>query len=174
MMALYELWDEDLQARSRLDLGFIGSKERRNRYGLKTLSQCILGVDLPKPKKIATSNWSAVPLSHRQIAYSARDAWAGAAIAARLADRHPQTFGHDSLMEYLEASEPSISELVRKLRRRNDAKRALRKLLAPYRHKMWTVPSSVEDEVKMLRKVIQARVIDRHLAFQVNNLLDVD
>jgi hypothetical protein len=85
LMSLYDLWG-GLHAKYRMDLGWLGGKQRTNRYGLKALSEGLLGVDLPKPKEIDISDWSAVPLTEKQIVYSARDAWAGAAIAKK----HPK------------------------------------------------------------------------------------
>ena len=115
LMSLYELWN-GLDAKSRFDLGFLGG--RSNRYGLKSLSKGLLGVDLPKPREVALSDWSMIPLTEHQIVYSARDAWAGAAIAKQLALYDPTTFGHESLVKTLVQTEPSISELIEKQRRR--------------------------------------------------------
>lgn len=170
LMSLYELWGGGVEARSRLDLGFVGNKDRANRYGLKSLSQLVLGVELTKSKRIAMSDWSSVPLNRRQITYSARDAWAGAAIAAKLAHLHPETFGRENLVEHLVAAEPPISDLVRKQRRRDEAKERLRRLLSPYQSEMWTVPTSVEEEVRSLREIIDTRVMDRHLVFEVEDV----
>jgi hypothetical protein len=88
-----------------------------------------------KPKEIAISDWSAVPLTEKQIVYSARDAWAGAATAEKLAKYDPDMFSHESLVLSLPETEPTISELVAKQRRRDRAKRDLRRLLAPYPEK---------------------------------------
>jgi len=170
LMALYELWG-GLDAKSRLDLGWVGGKQRTNRYGLKTLSKGLLGVDLPKPKEIAVSDWSAVPLTEKQIVYSARDAWAGAAIAAKLAEYDPEVFSHESLVLSLPQVEPSISELVSKQRRRNRAKRDLQRLLAPYPKKHSDLPEKVQAEVRNLRGLIKTRVMEPQLSFEVDNYL---
>jgi ribonuclease D len=118
MMALYEVWG-GLKAKSRLDLGFIGTgssgqknNNNKRRSGLKTLSRAVIGVDLPKPKKISMSDWSSVPLTEKQIIYSARDAWAGAAIVNKLAEYDSDTFGHEALVRSLQHSETPISKLV--------------------------------------------------------------
>ena len=44
-----------------------------------------LGTELNKSKRIVLSDWSKTPLSEEQISYSARDAWAAAAILEKLA-----------------------------------------------------------------------------------------
>lgn len=173
LMALYELWD-GLDAKSRLDLGFLGGTKRSNRFGLKTLSKGLLEVDLPKPKEVAVSDWSAVPLVENQIVYSARDAWAGAAIAEKLAKYDPNTFSHGELIRYLPQIEPSISDLVAKQRRRNLAKRDLEQLLALYRSKMSEVPEDVQSKIHNLRGLIKTRVIDPHLIFEVEDLVNME
>jgi 3'-5' exonuclease len=95
------------EARSRLDLGgirlvnFIDSNDESNEttaaptnndtnnnsVGLKTLAAEILGVRLVKSTRLAASDWSRLPLTPAQIAYSARDAWTSAAIVAELTSR---------------------------------------------------------------------------------------
>jgi hypothetical protein len=56
-----------------------------NKSGLQGLCKSILGVDLPKEKENSASDWTRFPLTDDQITYAARDAWAGAAIATKLA-----------------------------------------------------------------------------------------
>ena len=166
MMALYELWG-GLDAKSRLDLGCLGTGRKNNdRYGLKTLTHAVLGVDLPKPKNIATSDWSSVPLTHNQIIYSARDAWAGAAIAQKLVEYDPESFGHEMLIEKLSLSEVPISKLVVRQRRRDRARSELQKLLAPYRSPAIRMPKGVSRKAQRLRKVIKKRVIDPNLVLE--------
>ena len=170
LMSLHDLWG-GLDARSRLDLGWLGGKEQTNRYGLKTLSKGLLGVDLPKPKDVAISDWSAVPLTEEQIVYSARDAWAGAAVANKLAEYYPEMFCHESLVVSLRESESSISELVSLQRRRNQAKRDLQRLLATFPEKYTELPYDIQERVKYLRGLIKTPVIEPHLNFEVNNYL---
>lgn len=52
----------------------------KQQFGLKTLAQRFLGIDLEKSKKITRSNWENLPLTPRQIEYAALDAWAGVKI----------------------------------------------------------------------------------------------
>lgn len=171
LMSLYEVWG-GLEAKSRLDLGFLGGHYRK-RYGLKTLCHSILGVDLPKPKAIAVSDWSSVPLTENQVIYSARDAWVGAAVAKKLAEYDADMFGREALIQSLGQSEPPISKLVERQRRRDRAKRYLGRLLRPYEKPSprQQLPELVKTRVQYLRKVIKARVIDSdHLVFETDHL----
>lgn len=129
MLELRQRWST-LEARSRLDLGGVGASGHR-RLGLKQLSRSILGVDLPKSRRLAMSDWSQVPLTKALVAYSARDAWAGAAIVATLADRDPDTFGTPALVDLLRPQR-SIDDLYHRHYRRKEAKNKLTALLAPY------------------------------------------
>jgi hypothetical protein len=52
-----------------------------------------------------------VPLSDKQVAYCARDAWAGAAIVEELIARDPDTFSPDSLKCLLE-NQQSVEEMT--------------------------------------------------------------
>jgi len=113
-----------LEARSRFDLGCVGSASRSYTPGLKSLTAGCLGLRLPKPKKLATSDWGRVALSEAQIAYAARDAWAGAAISEALRDVDPDTFSPASLSRRLR-EQRSIGELHRKRRTRRHAKTVL-------------------------------------------------
>ncbi len=167
-MSLYDLWG-GLDAKSRLDLGFLGG--RSNRYGLKFLSKGLLGLDLPKPKEVAMSDWSSIPLTEDQIMYSARDAWAGAAIAKKLAEYCPSTFSQEALVKTLTAMEPSISDLVAKQRRRDCAKKDLRRLLAPYIANPRELPEEVQAQLHELRKLIKIPINEPRLIFQVDHLV---
>jgi len=73
----------------RFDMGGIGcgttgdgivSAKRRNRVGLKGLMETVLGLELVKSMHLSVSNWSKYPLKPDQLAYCARDAWAGAVV----------------------------------------------------------------------------------------------
>lgn len=168
LMSLYELWN-GLDAKSRFDLGFLGGRSKR--YGLKALSKELLGVDLPKPRAVMLSDWSTIPLNERQIIYSARDAWAGAAIAKQLALQDPATFSHENLVKSLVHGEPSISELVDKQRRRDRAKKDLCSLLEPYLKHHTTdpeLPDHIQSQVHDLRALIKAPVIEPRLNFNLD------
>jgi hypothetical protein len=133
VLELHDLWNGRLEAKSRLDLGGIdGNIKNNQRRGLKTLAKYILGVHLPKPKAQALSDWSHVPLTEHQISYSARDAWAGAAIASKLAEYDPETWGHFHLVELLKKQETPISQLADRMGQHKRAKQDLGTLLKPY------------------------------------------
>lgn len=182
LMSLYEIWG-GLDATSRLDLGWLGGggagggdgtdmqPPPRRRFGLKTLSKGLLGVDLPKPEDIATSDWSVVPLTEAQIMYSARDAWAGAAIAETLALYDPDTFHHTSLVSTLGRNEIPIAELVVRQQQRDQAKSQLRRILSQYPDKS-TMPRSSQARVRELRERIKVPVMERRLVFDVDPLSD--
>lgn len=160
MMALSEIWD-GLDARSRLDLGFLGKRSASQRIGLKDLTAAVVGLDLPKPKRITLSDWTVVPLTEAQIIYSARDAWAGAAIANKLAESQPASFGREALVGAFEGEIP-ISNLIKRQQRRDKAKRDLGKLLRPYKSKssLRNLPKPVRRKAKRLREMIKERVIE--------------
>jgi len=165
LISLHGLWG-NLDAKSRLDLSFVGGGQS-NQYGLKSLSKGLLGVDLPKPKKVTLSDWRIVPLSERQIIYSARDAWAGAAIAEKLAEYDPMTFSHETLVKTLPQIEPSISELVTKKQQRDRARKDLQRLLTPYRDMSWDeVPEDIQAQARDLRLLIKTPVNKPRLIFE--------
>ena len=168
LMSLYELWD-GLDAKSRLDLGLLGAgtpnkqqqqQQQQRRFGLKTLSKGLLGVDLPKQHEITMSDWSVVPLTEAQIMYSARDAWAGAAIAETLAAYDPDTFSHASLVSTLPHCETPIAELVSRQQRRDQSKLQLGRIVAQYPDKS-RMPRSIQAHVRELRERINAPVMMR-------------
>ena len=178
VLELHDLWN-GLEAKSRLDLGGIGGIKNNKRRGLKALSQHILGVHLPKPKAQALSDWSHVPLTEHQISYSARDAWAGAAIANKLAEYDPKTFGHLHLVELLKKRETPVSQLANRMERYKRAKQELGTLLKPYpkpRYHSQKLPDRVQSRVQQLRDVIKnSKPYERPLVFKVDHLgIDLD
>lgn len=159
MLDLNRLWG-GLDAKSRLDLGAMGCGER-NRVGLRALAARTLGVDLPKKKRFTLSDWTQVPLTRGQIIYSARDAWAGAAIAEQLAKDDPALFNPESLVGYLHSEELPIAELAERKQRRDDAKHELGKLLKPFnRDGRRHLPDHVKREVTELRRIIKSRIVE--------------
>jgi 3'-5' exonuclease len=160
-MDMLELRDvfPTLEARSRFDLGTL-RRHDNNMPGLKTLAACILDVDLPKSRKVSTSDWSQFPLSDFQIAYAARDAWAGAAVAAELELIDHGTFGYDALVDRLRVERP-LTELHRRQRKRHRARSLLKALLRTNESRkarrrsvdlsLWKI-----ELVRELRAVVQA------------------
>jgi ribonuclease D len=85
LLDLYHEWN-GLSAVHRIDLNRIvlpGDPALSN-CGLKRLAEAVLGIDLPKSKKVSASDWSQIPLLYKQVAYAARDAWVSAVIAERV------------------------------------------------------------------------------------------
>jgi hypothetical protein len=175
MLELRQKWTR-LEARSRLDLGGIGASGSQ-RLGLKQLTSKILGVDLPKSRRLTMSNWSQVPLSSAQLAYSARDAWAGAAIIAELAARDPDTFGTEALVDLLRPQR-SIDDLYHRQRRRKEAKNLLSSLVAPYSfkekarqpEKTSDMPTWKAKVVSNLKHVMKENRLDHQDVFDVEPL----
>jgi hypothetical protein len=124
-----------VEARSRLDLGHACAATKQNTPGLKTLANAILGMDLPKDLQVVTSDWSKFPLSVEQITYAAYDAWAGVAIAHRLASLHPDTFGAAVLQDRLE-HQLSIHELYSRRMVRKRARSIMTAILEPHRQSL--------------------------------------
>ncbi|GAX10660.1 hypothetical protein FisN_14Lu169 [Fistulifera solaris] len=146
-----------MDARSRLDLSVVfggGST-----LGLKTLARHALGIDLPKTRALATSNWSCIPLTDRQLHYAARDAWAGAAIAHALESRYSNTFSPTQLRQSLQQQTP-LRVLQYKVQRRQHAKRLIQTLLLPYQGDQTIVPDWKLTLVRELRQVAKESLLD--------------
>lgn len=190
LLELYDTW-EGLKAESRLELGGIGSDQSvHSSMGLQRLTRSVLQVDLPKSKRLAMSDWSQVPLTDMQLRYSARDAWAGAAIVDELARRDPDTFGSAALTEQLQ-DQRSLQDLYRRREARKEAKFRMTELLAPYveqprarsRGKMdpraamrlahspsERIPPPLRARVSRLKKVLRDTSHEGHMVFDVAKL----
>jgi ribonuclease D len=143
--------------------------------GLQRLTSSILGVDLGKTKKQAMSDWSQVPLTDAQLIYSARDAWAGAAIVTELAAVDPDTFGTAALLDLLK-TEQSMEDLIHLVKSRKQAKTQLASVLKPYvpskkraapRKEM---PEKVKKKVRTLKRVLAETTRGGLVAFDVEPL----
>lgn len=144
-----------LRAKSRLDLGLLGS--RQNQIGLKNLTRIVLRRELEKPKKITTSNWSKNPLSEEQIAYSARDAYVGAAIVEELARRDPSIFGTQALVELLR-KQPSVGKVLFRKTRRKNARKILKRFQKAYDRD--AMPSKVKEKIAKLKRVLEEGMLE--------------
>ena len=121
-----------------------------NKSGLQGLCEFVLGVDLPKERNTCASDWTRFPLSDEQITYAARDAWAGAAIATKLASMDVESintnlsdnsktssssssvFSRPNLIRVLRRAETPLPQLAQRHRQRKEAKSELHNLLYPY------------------------------------------
>lgn len=171
LIELSQAWGA-LEARSRLNLGGIGVKSHgKETTGLKRLSKAILNVDLLKSRKLAASNWSQVPLSDKQVAYCARDAWAGAAVVQELIARDPDTFSPASLKCLLE-NQQSIEAMTALAMERKLARTELTSLMAPFQSQRSKrrIPSHVRRKVTRLQGTIKASKPKPPLAFDVSSL----
>lgn len=143
---------KDLDAKSRLDLGLLGYPHQ-NQLGLKALTRIVLQRNLDKPKRITISNWSKFPLSGEQIAYSARDAYAGAAIVDELAHRNPTTFATQGLIQLLR-KQPAVGKVLLRKKRRKDARKGLKSFQKAYETDA-SMPARVRHKVAELKNVLK-------------------
>ena len=161
-----------LEAKSRLNLGGIGAgRTGKETTGLKRLCKAILHVDLLKSRKLAAGNWNQLPLSDKQIAYCARDAWAGAAIVDELKARDPETFSPHNLRSLLEGQQ-SVDEMATLAMERKLARTELTSLVAPFhtQRSRKRIPTSVQRDVCRLQNTIKALRPRPPLAFDVSSL----
>jgi len=63
-----------ISVENALDLARLLRERKQSEVGAKKASAVYLGVDLPKSKRISTSDWSQFPLSEKQIQYAVNDA----------------------------------------------------------------------------------------------------
>jgi len=152
-----------------------------NKSGLQGLCRAILGVDLPKDKIDSASDWTQFPLTDDQITYAARDAWAGVAIATKLASMNVKIMGgddgnngndnfdigasaagetkntkpifsRDSLVEVLQKAETPLPQLAERHRQRKRAKVELRELLHPYVRNLFLNQQNLRRHNELLRQ----------------------
>ena len=186
MLELYR-FNRNLRGRSRFDLGGLGSGVgSKNRVGLARLARAVLGVEMKKSKKLAVSNWSRFPLTSGQVAYAARDAWAGAAVMHALGQRHPGTFGPEAMMELLR-EERSMGDLSRRAARRRRARLQLKDIKAQFREYSQIdcrddddaggsgsgsgrMPKMVRDEIPRLQAVMAETAPDGLIGFDAEPL----
>jgi 3'-5' exonuclease len=145
MLALCREWGS-FEAHNRVDLSrlVLSTEPFVSECGLKRLTQHILGLDLPKPKKTSCSDWSLLPLSYKQVAYAARDAWVSAAVAETVFDQWQVSLS--DVAESVQAEEESIKNLLilsETIRSAKSIKTEIKSVCATRRLSI--------DEVQMLR-----------------------
>ena len=157
MLELYR-FNNNIQGKSRFDLGGIASDSPGKRIGLKSLVRILLGIDLNKSRKLAVSNWS-THLTDSQIHYSARDAWAGAAVLSALEKIHPDTFSHEAISSVIE-NERSVCDLHNRAVLRRRVKKELKSILQQYKEYSGLPPTVTTKDLDLpptLRKEVNER-----------------
>jgi hypothetical protein len=187
MLELYR-WDNRLNCSSRFDIGGVGSTAKRNRVGLQKLTKALVGVEIPKTKRISRSDWSQVPLSEAQLIYAARDAWAGAAVMKNIhkMNRHTHI---DVIADMVKEKERPMIDVHVRARKRRKAKRdfkdimdemkALSTYLTPaeeirrgttFSRLQLIMPQEVRTELDRLQKIIDDTSPDGLLFFDAEEL----
>lgn len=176
MLDLHRWCNGALEARSRFELGAIRTTNSKGSLGLKALAKSILGVDLMKSRRLAMSDWSQVPLTDAQLAYCARDAWAGAAIMATLAQYDPETFDTKNVVKMLKSQRP-LRELNARSLKRKSAKIQLADLLSPYQVQqqkpvvsMETLPTGIRQRVERLHDLMKELAPDKQSTYNIERL----
>jgi hypothetical protein len=187
MLELYR-WDNRLDCSSRFDIGGVGSTAKRNRVGLQKLAKALVGVEIPKSKRISRSDWSQVPLSEAQLVYAARDAWAGAAVMKNI-HRMYRHMHIDVIADMVkEIERPMIDVDIRARKRRKarsdfknimDEMKALSTYLTPeeeirrgttFSRLQLIMPDEVRNELDRLQKIIDDTSPDGLLVFDAQEL----
>lgn len=178
MLELYR-FNRQLKARSRFDLGGVGSgRGSKQRIGLQRLVRAVLGVEMKKSKKLAMSNWSK-PLTKQQVEYAARDAWAGAAVIDDLSNRYPETFSAESIARLLR-DERLIQEIHKRATRRKKARTQLKTIREQYQQysafdlqykpQKLGLPPIVIEELDRLTEVLEETSPDGLIGFDAEPL----
>jgi hypothetical protein len=131
-----DLWREHrLAVAARFDIGGIGVPRGGNRVqSLQKLAEMVSGFTLHKSKTLAMSDWSAVPLTQRQLEYAAADAFAAASVVDTLARSPPASDGEplpsfcdlERLRQAILERERPIEEIDERAARRRAAKLEMR------------------------------------------------
>jgi hypothetical protein len=137
MLELYR-WNKMLQARSRFDIGGIGSSHNGHRVGLQRLVRAIVGVELVKSKRVTMSDWSQVPLSMKQLNYASRDAWAGAAVMENLGFMYEEYMHVDVIGGMIRDVEREMVDLDFRAKERKEAKMKLKEIIKQQRQRSGT------------------------------------
>jgi ribonuclease D len=171
LLELRNLRIPNLEATNRLDLCGLGRHQKVP--GLKRLTASILGLDLPKHKRLSASDWSQVPLTEKQIVYAARDAWAAAAIMDHLASVDESVFGPRALAERLQSFELSLGDICRRQKNRKQAK-ALLSAILPRNHQgsaeFTELPPWKLAVVRELKSILQANRRERSAPYHVPSM----
>lgn len=125
---------ERICLRSRLDLGGLAGGRNATPAGLQRLTTNVLGLHLPKSRKIVLSDWDRRVLTAEQIVYAARDAWTAAAIyetvrvAAREVTGGKDVWSPRAVMQEVIGRERSINEVYGRAEKQKAARKELKKI----------------------------------------------
>ncbi len=188
MLELYR-WNQALDAKSRFDIGGIGSDSKRQRVGLQKLVRAIVGVELPKSKKIATSDWSQIPLSNKQLCYASRDAWAGAAVMENIGKMYDD-LQVDSIAALVREKERSMADVDSRARTRKETKIKMKDIMSEvkdmstflqpktgktsgkqhHERLLQIMPRATKLEMKRLQKIMDETSPDGVIFFDADDL----
>lgn len=174
-----DLWQSwGLEVNGRVELGGGGGGGR----SLAKLTANATGIELVKTASVQRSDWAA-PLTSKQIAYAAADAWAGKAVYDRLAELDDETFGYAAVCRLL-STEASCAELYVTRRARQAARRAIAAVESELREIGLPNYRGKEEDSRLiakpaLRKLSVARSLvskqlapDTHTALPVGTVLE--
>ena len=177
MLELYR-WNQHYDSKGRLDLSGIGSTSQM--VSLQKLVRAIVGVELPKSKKTAMSDWSRVPLSERQLTYASRDAWAGAAIMENLNLLFP-SMNVEVLGDLVHDRERDMEDIDIRRRLRKGAKTKVKDVMRQFKkyvnhsskHKQLYLPSImpllIKEEIERLKTVMDENAPDSIQYFEAES-----
>eukprot|EP00815_Leptocylindrus_aporus_P009841 CAMPEP_0116062638 /NCGR_PEP_ID=MMETSP0322-20121206/7899_1 /TAXON_ID=163516 /ORGANISM="Leptocylindrus danicus var. apora, Strain B651" /LENGTH=350 /DNA_ID=CAMNT_0003548025 /DNA_START=259 /DNA_END=1307 /DNA_ORIENTATION=+ len=148
LLDLYRHFGPKAESRCRFDIGGIGSPDGKMMISLKRLTMSVAGIDLPKSKKTARSNWARFPLTKKQLCYSARDAWAAAIVLQNLSGKRPDIFGDEALLSLVVGSERSMHEIDIRAKKRKEAKVSFKQLLYKIK-KLHTIELNEETQKEL-------------------------
>lgn len=160
MLELYR-WDATLNARGRFDVAGIGPGSKRTRMGLQKIVRALVGVELPKSKKVAMSDWSQVPLSSQQLVYASRDAWAGAAVMENLGRDCRDEMHVDLIAKMVKENERDMAEVDERAKRRKKARIKSKGILADAKEMAFEMDPDKKFRLKDLMSTTDKEEMDR-------------
>ena len=174
MLELYR-WNPCLDARSRFDIGGVGSDSNRSRVGLQKLVRAIVGVEMVKSKKVSMSDWSQIPLTNAQLCYASRDAWAGAAVMENIGRMH-DVMQVDSIASLVKGNERSMADVDMRARTRKRTKIKMKDILSEakdmalpgkerYEDLLQAMPQKTKEEIKRLQRILDETAPDDLIFF---------
>jgi ribonuclease D len=164
----------------RIDIGGVGSVTTGDSVGLRRLAASIIKVDVPKSRNLARSPWASAPLSEKEIAYAARDAWTSAAVLHRLNSLDPQRFSPLVLRNVVlneevrlqgEGKPIGIADLSRQMALRKQCKKEWAMLKEQL--KEGALQESESDRMKELEGQIRDLAPNQPIRFEIEERLGI-